>query len=265
LLADGTETDALSGDIFKQHHASLVSGYFEANNVPLCLACSKRNVLRSAAPGSYSNMTDILLNCGLCDTHGFMVTTKNKSDENGEKREGIAKHSLIEFSMALADPKYFAESAQLHTRTGESQMIMTISGRSGEYAMCVRYTAAGVGVDTQTWKIILKDQSKRIIRHKSILLALRDQLLSPTGAMTTWQLPHLAGLSGSIIYIEQVGRAPIFSPLQSGFQDTLEKLGKILGDQCTVYRFENIVEFTELMTMLANETEPSYPSTYKEM
>src|SRR5215216_4066668 len=153
LLSDGIETDALSGNSFKHHHAALVSGYFEANGVPLCSACSERNVMRRAAletskNNQKSSISDVLLNCGTCDTHGFLVTTKNNAGENGEKREGFAKHSLIEFSMALANPKTLAETSQLYTRTGEGQMIMTMPGRSGEYAMCVRYTAAGVGVDT---------------------------------------------------------------------------------------------------------------------
>jgi CRISPR-associated autoregulator DevR family len=263
LLSDGTETDALSGNIFKHHHASLLSAYFEANEVPLCVACSNRNVLRSAAPGNSKNkkgsIKEILVNCGTCDTHGFLITTKNKAGENGEKREGFAKHSLIEFSMALADPANFAESHQLYTRTGEEQMIMTLPARSGGYAMCIRYTAAGVGVDTQTWHLVLHDPIKRKLRHKLILLALRDQLLSPVGATTSRQLPHLTELYGSIVCLERVGRAPIYSPLERDFQNKLEKLGSILGEQCTVYRFNDVNEFAEIMTNLANVTEPGYP------
>ncbi len=43
--------------------------------------------------------------CGLCDTHGFLVTAKNAAGNGAtQARQRLCKHSLIEFSFALALP-----------------------------------------------------------------------------------------------------------------------------------------------------------------
>src|SRR6266852_1677485 len=49
LLADGSETDACSGNIAKHTHAMAVAEYFEAQNTPLCPACQKRDSRRAMA------------------------------------------------------------------------------------------------------------------------------------------------------------------------------------------------------------------------
>jgi len=49
LLADGTETDACSGNIAKHHHAALLAEYLEAAGSPLCPACRSRDGRRAAA------------------------------------------------------------------------------------------------------------------------------------------------------------------------------------------------------------------------
>ncbi len=46
LLADGTITDACSGNIAKHTHAMAVAEYFEAHDLPLCPACQKRDSRR---------------------------------------------------------------------------------------------------------------------------------------------------------------------------------------------------------------------------
>jgi CRISPR/Cas system-associated protein Cas7 (RAMP superfamily) len=85
LLADGTETDACSGNIAKHHHAVLLAEYFEEASVPLCPACAVRDGRRVAAlvnRPDYKKMTieQILSQCGLCDAHGFLVTAKNAAN-----------------------------------------------------------------------------------------------------------------------------------------------------------------------------------------
>jgi hypothetical protein len=49
LLADGTETDACSGNIAKHYHAALTAEYLEEASVPLCSACQQRDSRRAAA------------------------------------------------------------------------------------------------------------------------------------------------------------------------------------------------------------------------
>ena len=87
-------------------------------------------------------------------------------------------------------------------------MLMKIPARSGEYALCVRYTCAGIGADTERWLLFVKDQTLRVKRHQAILRALRDSLVSPDGALVATMLPHLTGLKGALMVRTNVGRAP---------------------------------------------------------
>ena len=75
LLADGTETDAYSGNIAKHHHAAILAEYLE-DRASLCV----RPVPCATAAGR-AQLTDnptmeTILQCGLCDVHGFLITAR---------------------------------------------------------------------------------------------------------------------------------------------------------------------------------------------
>ncbi len=267
LLGNGTETDACSGNIAKRYHAVLTAEYFEATGVPMCPACRARDGRRASAligePGYQDISIDsILIGCGLCDTHGFLVTAKNAAaDGSSEARNRISKHSLVEFSFALALPEHHAETIQLTTRLGDSkgegQMLMKHSARSGEYAMCVRYKSVGIGVDTNTWEVKVWDEKERGRRHRAILSALRDQVLSPSGALTSTMLPHLTGITGAIVVRSQVGRAPLYSPLEADFVKQLTAMADGLGQ---IFPFRSAGEFSALMNQLIKTSSPQLPA-----
>lgn len=223
LLADGHETDACSGNIAKHYHAVLLAEYLEAAGSPLCPACSAR-------------------------------------DGSAEARQRLSKHSLVEFSFALALPGRHAETAQLFTRSGESkeegQMLMKMPTRSGEYAICVRYKCAGIGLDTERWRAALEDEQERLTRHRAILAALSDSLLSPQGALTATMLPHLTGLRGVIALRTAAGRAPLYSALQ---EDFVERLSALADETCMVYPFETVDTFHRHMQALIETSCPSLP------
>ncbi len=270
LLADGTETDACSGNIAKHHHAVLLAEYFQAAGVPLCPACASRDGRRAAAlvgqPG-YKDLSieRILRECGLCDAHGFLVTAKNAARDGSTKaRQRISKHSLIEFSMALALPQHQAESMQLYTRSGdakgEGRMLMKRPARSGEYAICIRYKSVGIGVDTDQWQVVIDDSVERLRRHQAVLAALRDQLLSPEGALTATLLPHLTGLVGAIAVQSSVGRAPLYSPLEAEFTTRLTAMS---NDQCRVFLFGSADEFHARVNQLIEISDPCLPAGFR--
>jgi CRISPR/Cas system-associated protein Cas7 (RAMP superfamily) len=141
LLADGTETDACSGNIAKHYHAALTAEYLEEASVPLCPACRQRDSRRAAAlvdhPDDKSlTIERILTGCGLCDIHGFLVTSRNAtSDGSTEARQRLSKATLVEYAFALARPDQHTETPHLFTRIGDSkdagQMLMKMSARSG--------------------------------------------------------------------------------------------------------------------------------------
>jgi CRISPR-associated autoregulator DevR family len=269
LLADGTETDACSGNIAKHYHAVLTAEYLEESGVPLCPACQQRDGRRAAALVGHPDypaltMERILSSCGLCDMHGFLVTGKNAAqDGNTEARQRLSKHSLIEYAFALALPDQQSETPQLFTRIGDSrdegQMLMKMPVRSGAYAQAIRYKAAGIGVDTDKWRVLVTNEEQRQQRHRAALAALRDLILSPSGALTTKMLPHLTGLEGAITIRTSVGRAPMYSALASDF---VEQLTGTASDTCVVLPFTTVQEFTALMNELITLSMPALPAAF---
>jgi CRISPR-associated protein Cst2 len=239
-------------------------------NVPvqgLCPACAVQDGRRAAAliqQPEYKDwkMEHILHECVLCDTHGFLITAKNASgDGEAEARQKVSKHSLVEFSFALALPSAFAETVQLTTRMGDSkgegQMLMKMPSRSGIYAMCIRYQAVGIGVDTEQWRAIVTNSQERQKRHQVILTALRDYILSPVGALTSTMLPHLTGLTGAVVVRTIVGRAPIYSPLEDDF---IERLRAMQTNTCHALVFSSVDEFHGVMGELIEQSQPCLPA-----
>ena len=270
FLADGSEIDACSGNIAKHHHAALLTEYAEAGDLPLCPACKARDGRRAAALVNHPDypilsLERILPTCVICDAHGFLVTAKNEDGENGTgARQRVSKHTLIDFSYALALPGLFKETIQLHTRTGpskeEGQMLMKMPSRSGEYALGIRYYCVGIGADTERRSFLLTDELQRRRRHQAILRALRDTLLSPEGALTATMLPHLTGLVGTIVMINTVGRAPIYSALQPDF---IARLQAMQTDTLRVSSFETIDAFYTQMNQLIETSIPATPAVWK--
>jgi CRISPR-associated protein Cst2 len=236
LMADGRETDAGSGNINKHQHAVLSAELFADAGLSLCPACAVGDGRRAMALVGHPDYRDlsmerIIQGCALCDTHGFLVTAKRSGKESSEgegDRQRLSKATLIEFSWSLALPDHFAESSQLLTRTGnaagDGQMLRTVSVRSGIYADCLRYKPVGIGVDTDTWRVLIIDEVQRRLRHQCVLQALRDTMLSPMGALTSTMLPHLSGMEGAIAIRRRVGLAPLYSGLQADFIEKLVAL-----------------------------------------
>lgn len=265
LLADGTSTDACSGNIAKHTHAMTVAEYFEAYNVPLCPACQRRDSRRAMALlldfPDYGELSlkRVLCECGLCDSHGFLVTSKQ--GENGEEgRQRLNKDTLLDFSYALALPAHSKESSQLHTRSGvggtkeDGQMLMTFPVRSGEYALLIRYRCVGVGADLVRWTLLVTDEQERLRRHQAILCALRDTLISPDGALTATMLPHLTGLVGILAVNRGIGRAPLYSPLQEDFR---ERLQAMRHDSLQMSSFDTVDAFFHCMNALITHSRPA--------
>lgn len=139
-------------------------------------------------------------------------------------------------------------------------MLMKIPARSGDYALLVRYTSVGIGVDTYRWRVAIVDEQQRRKRHRAILSALRDALLSPDGAMTVTILPHLTGLEGAIVVQSDVGRAPMYSALKDDF---VTRLVAMQGDTCLVYPFAPVEAFHAIMQDLIASSAPYLPASYR--
>lgn len=191
-----------------------------------------------------------ILRCPVCDSHGFLITSKNSGDDDmaDEKRDRSNKSSLIEFSFGLAVPGAQSASQQLFTRRGstkeDGQMLFTVPVRSANYGFCIRYTCAGVGIDSNNGQILVADPAERRQRHRIILEALADLVLSPCGAMTGTLLPHLTGLTGAIAIRITPRRAPLYSPLEADF---IARLMAMASATLVIHQFQTVDEFNKIM------------------
>lgn len=262
LLANGIETDAISGALLKHHHAESLAVRLATSGSHLCPACRNHDSQRAAAwvnSPEHSNSTASLtmtelLKCGLCDAHGFMIPRVK-----GREKERWAKDSLLNYSMAVALPESFAELQQFHTRqsqTNDEAMIFERPSRSAVYSLCMRFTTALIGVDSFTWEQLLTDEKERQLRHKLILLTLRDQLLGPQGALMASMLPHLTQLEGAITVQRIPGAsAPIYSPLEHNYMQVLQSF-ESEEPKLEVHAFSDAQSFNTIMADLINDTIP---------
>lgn len=264
MLADGTETDACSGNIAKHYHAVLEAEYLAALGVSFCPACAERDGRRVAAlvdRPEYKNITiaHVIGGCGLCDSQGFMSPAKNATPgTDQESRQKLTKNTVIDFGYILALPGRSGETSQLNTRSGtasgEGQMLMKKTIRSGDYALGMRYGAVGIGMDTYQWRMIVHDPEERRRRHQAVLSALRDWFMSPDGALTGTAMPHLTGLQGAITIRTEAARAPMWSALQDDF---IQVLAAMAGPTCQVITFTSPVEFQQAMESLITGSIPA--------
>jgi hypothetical protein len=69
-------------------------------------------------------------------------------------------------------------------------------------------------------------------------------------------LPHLTGLVGAIVVQREVGRAPLYSPLEADF---VTRLAAMAGGARRVLTFDSVDQFSALMDELIATSQPYSP------
>jgi CRISPR-associated protein Cst2 len=278
VLADGTKTDAVSGEMLKHIHA-IKMWELESDKNKFCKPCRELEPSRAAFNPNIKKVTEknkekgivqqAVEDCVLCDLHGFLVT-----------KPAVARPSTIEFGWAVGIPSEdgnLHRSFHIHARhavggkkkettgsanqtqtpnaadTGEpqeedatSQMIYHRPTRSGQYAVISVFRPWRIGlnnVDMQYVKVGEKNKEYeyRIERYRLALNAYRALFLNPEGAMTTTRLPHSGPFEGAVVYTTANHPVPLLSPLHDGYTDEVERLAKRI--KATVRRFGSLDEF----------------------
>src|SRR6266699_2971861 len=110
--------------------------------------------------------------------------------------------------------------------------------------VCTSYTCAGIGADTERWLLFVKDQALREKRHRAVLRALRDSLVSPDGEDERWSR----------------------TPLLSTRKRLCHAIGGMTDETCMMYPFETIDAFYRLMnTLIATSVLELHPYWRKEI
>ena len=276
MLADGTKSDGVSGEMLKHVHANAF-WQIAREDVGLCENCRKlepnkanKEPTITAISGSLEALTTAISQCALCDLHGFLV-----------EKPTINRASCIEFGWAVGLPEHNHRDLHLHARhavgerakpskadedaeagTGESsesagtsQMVYNRPTRSGQYAVVSVLSPWRIGLEHFEYTYVI-DEEERQRRYQHALRAYQAMFWRPEGAMTTTRLPHVEGFSGAVVVSTTNLPAPVVSGLADDYLDQLDGLVASIGEGLQVRRFGNVAEFVDTLTNLADNARP---------
>ncbi len=265
VLADGTKTDGISGEMLKHIHAQNL-WVLEGDKNKLCESCKNLEPMR--ADGSKvvrgektpsGAVKKSLKGCMICDLHGFLV-----------QKPTVARPSTVEFGWALGVPQVHRD-IHLHARhaVGEkakptkeeqqnqkeerpetAQMVYHRPTRSGVYAIISIFAPWRIGLNNVNYDYEI-DQDIRKQRYLLALRAYQGMFSRPDGAMTSTRLPHSDGFEGLVVISRTNFPVPVISPLKQTYQEEMEKIAqKISGLE--IQKFGDLSGFVEKLDNISN-------------
>lgn len=272
------QVNAVSGDMYKHIQAEHLQRIAKQRGLPLCRGCQEFNANRILADaefiGSFSKQTPdrdvidrMLEKCVQDDLEGILITAQSKA---------LGRKSAVEFGWVVGVPeqvttdsyfhvKYVEDSGKLgdSTKKDESNLGQNIFHRpasSGNYAVVVSVEVARIGFNDIRQEYAVDDQSRRI-RYAALMESLLYTFIQPNGAMRNTQLPHIVNFKGVVATSSDVIPAPSISPLNTHYQDELNRitqsLNKLRGGEVIELRsFDSLGGFAEVMTDLSLKAEP---------
>jgi CRISPR-associated protein Cst2 len=284
VLADGTKTDGVSGEMLKHLHTYNV-WLAESRKDRFCPACQRLQPQKADFPqyratlgGTPSAvMSQAIANCILCDLHGFLVTGIRRQrrrrgapeEAEGEQAEeaeeaaarAVPRKSTVEFGWAVGIPEVYRD-IHLHSRNwpeppeGEeeraAQMPYHRPTRSGVYAVVSLFQPWRIGLNEINYEYAI-DNEPRLVRYRLGLEAYKNMLQRGDGAMTSTRLPHIEVVEGVIAVSRRNAPAPVFSPLRDDYGQQLEALAASNG-RLTLHRFSTVGEACGILDELAKST-----------
>lgn len=272
--------NGISGDMFKHIHAVHLSRYANENGLPLSPYSKALNPNRISADdlikyfkesktdnkSSADVVRGIISTCTVCDTHGVLITEKvgdNKSSTNTPRK------STIEFGWTVGVPGKNGTESYVHTKLvadagtkgsatakNEGQNIFHRPANHGVYAVVCSLDAYRIGFNDidRTYPLSDDDRKKR---YKAIMNSLIASFLSPQGAMTSTQKPHITDFKGVVSVSYSLIPAPTLSALNDNYSKEIEtikdKLNELETDTVEVKPFESLSELMGVLVDLGNE------------
>lgn len=244
VLADGTKTDGVSGEMLKHIHAfwCWVEQFQQGN---LCSACKildprRADRDRQQQPGSWRGQNNELYEkavqqCVLCDLHGFLV-----------QKPPISRSSTAEFGWAVAlrtqshrdihtHARHFmgergqpAAPEEPERREGEphAQMLYHRPTRSGVYALVTLYQPWRIGLNEVNYTYAVNN-GEQFARYQLGLRAYENLFKRPDGAMTSTRLPHVEAIEGIVLVATRPVPVPLPSPIRDDYVQRAEELASL--------------------------------------
>ena len=256
VLADGSKTDGISGEMLKHIHASALYQLARekgGREFYLCPACEKFSPMKADGNPEVTKKKRVdealkeALLCTLCDIHGFLV-----------QKPTLSRKSTIEFGWALAIPDKFFRDIHVHTRVaaGEKgkeeareQMIYNRPTRSGVYAVVSVFSPWRLGLNEIDYSYPIDDETRKK-RYEIVLDAYKSMFMRTEGAMTTTRLPHVESIEGALVLSSSAHPVPLLSPLQ---EDYLEQIEEVAGSD-NIRRFNRLSELLKTLEELKELT-----------
>jgi CRISPR-associated protein Cst2 len=124
VLADGTQTDGVSGEMLKHMHAENM-WKLESDKTKFCSVCQKLWPERAGdVKGNIEEGIKEALNCEMCDIHGFLVPRAPNPN----------RRSTVEFGWAVGIPEV-QRSIHVHSRVAlhEARLAVEDEKKPGEW------------------------------------------------------------------------------------------------------------------------------------
>lgn len=275
--------NAISGDMLKHGFVSRLQQLALQASLPLCDPCKMLDPNRIAADQVYldsirgqvadagnrgdSTLLGLMIDrCVLDDVAGNLLT-----GNIGGKNRSVARKSVIEFGWAVARPESARTDSFLHVKyvpegrgagSGEGsnlgQNLFHRPASSGQYAVVVQGEMFRLGRNDYTLEPAVSAEAQRA-RSQAVLSALAMALLTMNGAQRNTQLPHVVAVEGIITTSPNAATpAPIFSPLNNGYLETVERISTQMSQlphsgTVTPRRFTSADEFLGVIKQIGAE------------
>lgn len=240
VLADGTKTDGVSGEMLKHIHGQNVWLLAPDKSI-FCEPCrtlkpqkadinpAVDEVSRKSRRDAAAVLDAALRDCALCDLHGFLRT-----------KEAVPRSSTVEFGWAVAIRDRYHREVHTHARhavegrvaeAGEgeevaaAQMVYHRPTRSGRYAILTVFAPWRIGLNEVTYQYV--PGVDRRSRYSLVLEAYKAMFARTDGAMTSTRLPHPEDLEGIVAVSSRNFPVAVTSPLQDEYKQRLEDVQKV--------------------------------------
>lgn len=269
--------NAISGDMFKHIQAEHLHRIAVENGLPLCQACQKFDANRMSADPDFRTwikdekrtqvqVVDRLIGCTIDNLEGNLITEGSLS---------APRKSVVEFGWVVGLPEAVASDEYFHVkyvpdrrekptdkdeREGNlGQAIFHRPTNSGVYAIVGNLEVSRIGYNDISQTYV--DGVDRLAQYKALLESILYTFVEMNGAMRNTQMPHLVALDGVVAVSYGIAPAPTVSPLNSDFQQEIEGTKEAINrlhDKAVVQvlPFENLTEFSDILSNLIIDTEP---------
>lgn len=194
----------------------------------------------------------VLQLCSISDLEGFMVTVKGG--------QTLKRESVIEFGAVVGIPTLVKTQSYFHAKYGtDNPTPYNVQLSSGLYATVTNIEAFRIGYNPHSFKYAIAPEERKR-RLDALLKSVLYTYLQPNGAKRNTNLPHPDFFEGTIAVSTRRCPAPMFSPLETHYQQQIESLANTLNcingeGTIRLFPFETLAGFAERIQEIIEQSQ----------